>query len=102
MSELVVLECIRGLRALIDRLQNSGFSSIHEPGSSEGNCRLPLSHSQSLLLADLVTTFVPHSTWWSIREEKDGWVMCGEVGEGSGPRVTVFISATSDKDALPI
>jgi len=62
--------------------------------------RLPLSLSQSRLLGALVTTLVPHSTWWFQEEEPDLWVMCGEVGEDSGPRVTVFISATSDRDVM--
>ncbi len=99
-SELSVQACIRGLRALTDRIVNNRYSSISELGSSEGNCQLPLSRSQSLLLAEVVTTCVPHLTWWSTLEESDLWVLCGEAGEGSGPRVTVFISAISDKDVL--
>ena len=94
-------DCIRGLRALTDQIVSKRYSSGAVLKSSPGHCRLPLSPSQSLLLADLVTTLVPRSTWWSTLEEKDSWVLCGEIGEGSGPRVTVFITATSDRDALP-
>ena len=67
-----------------------------------GNCLLPLNPSQSLLLGDLVTTFVPRSTWWSKIEGSDLWALFGEVGEASGPQVTVFISATSDRDVIPL
>jgi len=65
---------------------------------SEGSCLLPLNPSQSRLLADLATTFVPRSTWWSKTEGSDSWVLFGEVGEDSGPQVTVCISATSDRE----
>jgi len=92
---------LRALRALTDRLESKGYSSIVERGYLEASCPLPLSRSQSRLLAHLVTTFVPRSTWWSKTEEQDLWVLCGEVGEDSGPRVTVFISATSDRDVFP-
>jgi len=101
MSDLSVRVCIRGLRALLDRLESRGSSSGVVSRSSEENCLLPLSRSQSQLLADLVTTLVQHSTWWSTEEEKDSWAMCGEVGGASGPHVTVFISAMSDRDVGP-
>jgi len=95
-----VRDSILGLQALFDRIVSKGFSSKGASGSYVANCLLPLSPSQSLLLADLVTTLVPHSTWWSTVEESDSWVLCGEVGEDSGPIVTVFISATSDREVL--
>jgi len=97
-SDPNVRDCIRGLLARIDHLGSSKYSSIDAPGSFEGNCLLPLNPSQSRLLADLVTIFVPRSTWWLTREEDDSWVMCGVLGEDSGPQVTVFISATSDRE----
>ena len=100
MSELSVRVCVRALRALTDRLLSRPSSSSVVGKSFSGSCLLPLSRSQSLLLADLVTTFVPLSTWWSIKEENDSWVLCGEAGEGSGPRVIVFITAISDEDVL--
>jgi len=92
---------IRALRALIDLLASKPSSSIVESGFSGGNCHLPLSRSQSLLLAALVTEFVPHSTWWSTHEEPDSWVLYGELGADSGPNVIVCITAMSDRDALP-
>ncbi len=92
---------IHGLQALLDRIASSGSSLNVVSESYAANCHLPLSPSQSHLLADLVTTLVPHSTWWLTREEPESWVLFGEVGEDSGPRVTVFISATSDRDVFP-
>jgi len=89
---------LRELRALTDRFVSKGSSSIVEPVSSEANCLLPLNLSQSQLLAALVTTFVPRSTWWSKIEGSESWVLFGRNGEDSGPQVTVFISATSDRD----
>ncbi len=91
---------IRELRALIDRLESRRSSSGDIKGSYEASCLLPLRGFQSHLLADLVTTFVPRSTWWSTIEESDLWALFGEIGEDSGPQVIVFISATSDRDVL--
>jgi len=101
MSDPNVRDCIRGLLARIDHLQSSGSSSILGLGSLEENCLLPLNPSQSRLLAALVTTFVPRSTWWSMTEESESWALCGALGEDSGPQLTVFISATSDRDVIP-
>jgi len=100
-SDPNVKDCIRELRALIDQLESSKSSLIVGNESYEANCLLPLSRSQSHLLAALVTTFVPRSTWWSMKEGSDLWVLCGKVGADSGPQVTVFITATSDRDVLP-
>ncbi len=100
MSDPSVRASIHGLRALLDRVASSGSSLNVVSESYAANCQLPLSRSQSRLLADLVTTLVPHSTWWLTMEEPDSWLLCGEVGEDSGPRVTVCISATSDRDVL--
>ena len=91
---------IHGLRALLDRIESKQSFSGVDSGSLPGNCQLPLSRSQSHLLADLVTTLVGRLTWWSTREENDSWVLFGDLGGDSGPQVTVFISATSDKDVL--
>ncbi len=91
-------DCARELRALFDQIANRPSSSIVDSEYSEGNCLLPLSRSQSHLLAYLVTMFVPRSTWWSKIEGSDSWVLFGKVGEDSGPQVTVCISATSDRD----
>jgi len=99
-SDPSVRASIQGLRALLDRIANNGYSLNVVSESYAANCRLPLSRSQSLLLADLVTTLVPRSTWWLTLEEPDLWALCGEIGEDSGPRVTVFITATSDRDVL--
>jgi len=92
---------LRELRALIDRLEHSGSSGTSANGSFGGNCLLPLNPSQSHVLADLVTIFVPRSTWWSTNEEEALWALCGVIGEASGPQVTLFISATSDRDVIP-
>jgi len=100
MSDPSVRDSIRGLRAHLDRIANNGSSLNAVSESFAANCLLPLSRSQSRLLADLVTTLVPRSTWWLTLEESDLWVLCGEIGEDSGPRVTVCISATSDRDVL--
>ncbi len=100
-SDPNVRDCLRGLLARIDHLQSNGSSSKGALGSLEGSCLLPLNPSQSRLLADLVTIFVPRSTWWWSQEESESWVLCGKVGEDSGPQVTVFISATSDRDVTP-
>jgi len=102
MSDPSVRDYIQRLQALTGRLRSRESSSIVANGSYGANCILPLSLSQSHLLADLVTTFVPRSTWWSTLEGSDSWVLCGEVGEASGPRVTAFITATSDKDVFPL
>jgi len=95
-SDPSVRACIQELRAHLDLLESNGGSLHVASESYAANCRLPLSLSQSRLLAALVTTFVPRSTWWSTREVKDSWALFGEIGEDSGPRVTVFITATSD------
>ena len=100
-SDRSAQDSIRELRALTDRLLTNRSSLLDGNGSFEASCHLPLSGSQSHLLADLVTIFVPHSTWWLTREEKDWWALYGVRGEASGPRVTVCISATSDRDVLP-
>ena len=100
-SDPSVQDSIRELRALLDRIESNAFSSTGELGSLEGNCLLPLNRFQSQLLADLATTLVPRSTWWSKIEGPDWWAMCGVLGEDSGSRVTVFISATTDRDVLP-
>ncbi len=92
------------VRELLPRLEAFGASNssgIYGNASSGGNCLLPLSRSQSLALAALVTTLAEHSTWWSSEESPESWGMCGVVGEDSGPRLTVFISATSDRDVSP-
>ena len=101
MSEPVVLDSVRGLRALLDRIASRQSSSVVGNVSFQANCRLPLSPSQSLLLADLVTALGQHSTWLSIEEMSEYWLACGVAGEDSGPRVTVFISVTSDRDVDP-
>ncbi len=100
MSAQAAQDCIRELRALTDRIVTNRYSSKGAAGCYVENCLLPLNPFQSQLLADLATTFVPRSTWWSTLEGSDSWVLCGRVGAGSGPRVTVFISATSDRDVL--
>ncbi len=92
-------DCARELRALFDQIANRPSSGTGDNESYAANCLLPLSRSQSHLLAHLVTTFVPLSTWWSKLEGSDSWVLFGKVGEVSGPQVTVCISATSDRDA---
>jgi hypothetical protein len=95
-----VQDCIRGLQALIDRLDTNKSSTIGVSGSFAASSHLPLSRSMSQDLADLVTIFVPRSTWWSTQEGSDWWALFGEIGAGSGPRVTVCITATSDKDVV--
>ncbi len=100
MSEASVRDCARELRALTDQIASNPSSFAVGSRFSEANCLLPLSPSQSRLLADLVTMFVPRSTWWSKIEGSDLWALFGKVGEDSGPQVTVFISATSDRDVL--
>jgi len=99
-SEPVVQECSRELLARIDHLASNKSYSIAGNESFAASCRLPLSASQSRLLADLVTILVPHSTWWSTQERKDEWVLLGMLGEDSGPQVTVCITATSDRDVM--
>jgi len=99
-SDRRVQDCIRELQALSDRIVSSPSSSNGVVGSFAANCLLPLSPSQSRLLAEVVTTLVPPSTWWWTQEESDWWALCGVIGEDSGPQVTVFISATSDRDVL--
>ena len=94
-------DCIRELRALSDRIVSSPSSFSGGNESFAANCLLPLNPSQSRLLADLVTTLVPRSTWWWTQEESDWWALCGAIGEDFGPQVTVFISATSDRDVIP-
>jgi len=96
-TDRVVRDFILELQAHTEAFGTNGSSLIVDSESLEGSCRLPLSLSQSRLLASLVTTFVPHSTWWSMKEDKDSWALCGRVGEVSGPQVTVFITATSDR-----
>ena len=100
MSDQNVQDFFRELQAHIDQIASRRSSTIADSGFSVANCLLPLNLSQSRCLAGLATTFVQHSTWWSIREASDSWVLCGEVGEDSGPRVTVFITATSDRDVV--
>ena len=100
-SDRRVQDCIRELRALSDRIVSSPSSSNGDVGSFAANCLLPLNPSQSRLLAEVVTTLVPRSTWWWTQEESDWWALCGVIGEDSGPQVTVFISATSDRDVIP-
>ncbi len=90
---------LRELQARTDQFDIKGSSLSAGSGSFGENCLLPLNRSQSRLLADLATTFVPRSTWWCTLEQPDMWAMCGKVGEVSGPQVTVFILATSDNDA---
>ncbi len=99
-SDPSVRASIQELQVLLDRIANSGSSLNVVSESYAASCHLPLSRSQSLLLADLVTTLVPRSTWWLTLEEPDLWAVYGEIGEDSGPRVTVFITATSDRDVL--
>jgi len=101
MSDPNVQGSIRTLLAHIEALENSESSGIVVNGSLPVNCLLPLNPSQSRLLAALVTIFVPHSTWWSTRERNESWVLFGELGEASGPQVTVCITATSDRDVVP-
>jgi len=101
MSDPSVQDMLRELRALSDLLVSRRSSLFGGSGFFEANCLLPLSPSQSLLLADLATVLVERSTWWSRLEGSDMWALCGRVGEDSGPQVTVFISATSDRDVLP-
>ncbi len=91
---------LQELQAHIARIESNRSSGVVANAFSDGSCRLPLSLSQSLLLADLVTAFAPRSTWWSKTEDSDSWLMFGVVGEDSGPQVTVCISATSDRDVL--
>lgn len=93
-------DSIRELRAHIDRLLHSSVYGTSGSESYVENCLLPLSPSQSRLLADLVTVFVGRSTWWSTQEEKESWVMFGVLGEASGPQVTLCITATSDRDVI--
>jgi len=101
MSDPNVRDSIRTLLAHIEAFGSNGSSGIDASEFLPANCLLPLSRSQSHLLAALVTTFVPHSTWWSTRERSESWALCGKVGEASGPQLTVFITATSDRDVLP-
>lgn len=99
-SDPSVQDSIRELRALLDQIESNASSSFGELEYLEASCLLPLNRSQSHLLADLVTTLVVRSTWWSKIEGSDWWALCGKVGEDSGPQVTVFISATSDRDVF--
>ena len=99
-SDPNVQDSIRELRALLDRIESNASYSKGELEYLEASCLLPLNRSQSHLLADLVTTLVPRSTWWSKVEGPDWWVLYGKVGEDSGSQVTVCISATSDRDVL--
>lgn len=92
----------RVLRALIEAIESKPSSLIDANASFGESCHLPLSHSQSHLLAGLATTFVPRSTWWSMLEASDMWALFGEAGEASGPQVTMFILATSDKDVMGV
>lgn len=101
MSDPSVRDSIRELLAHIEACGHNGSSLNVVSESYAANCLLPLSPSQSHLLADLVTVLVPRSTWWSTRERTESWALCGRVGEDSGPQVTVFILATSDRDVLP-
>jgi len=98
MSDRSVRDLLQELQAHIDRFESKESCGIVGNGSYGVNCLLPLSGSQSRLLAALATTFVQHSTWWSTLERPDMWALCGRAGEASGPQVTVFITATSDKD----
>jgi len=91
---------LRGSQARTGRIESSPSFLKGASASFGENCLLPLSHFQSRLLADLATTFVPRSTWWSLHEESELWVMFGEAGGDSGPLVTVSISATSDRDVV--
>ncbi len=100
MSDPRVKDCIRELLAHTDLLESKGSSFVDVSGSFGGNCLLPLNGSQSHLLAHLVTISVPRLTWWSTKEDKDSWVLCGRLGEDSGPQVTVFITATSDRNVI--
>ncbi len=95
--DLNVRGCILGLRALTDRIASSRFFLRDVNASSAVSYRIPLNLSQSRLLADLVTITGQRLTWLSIAEEPDVWVLCGVLGEASGPRLAVFISATSDR-----
>ncbi len=97
-SDRNVLDSVRALLAHLEAFGTSKSSFLADSGSFEASCLLPLNPSQSHYLADLVTILVPRSTWWSIQERSDSWAMCGKVGGDSGPQVTVFISATSDRD----
>ena len=99
-SDLNVQDSIRGLRALLEAIESNASFSKGELEYLEASCLLPLNRSQSQLLADLVTKLAPRSTWWSKIEGPDWWAMCGVLGEDSGSQVTVFISATSDRDVL--
>ena len=99
-SDRSVQDLLLELRAHIDLLESKAGSISEGSASFGANCLLPLSPSQSHLLADLVTIFVPRSTWWSTLERQDSWVLCGKVGEDFGPQVTVFITATSDRDVM--
>ena len=101
MSDPSVQDSVRELLAHIEALQSSGSSGLGGSKYCEASCLLPLSPSQSQLLADLVTMFVPRSTWFSTRERSESWVLFGKLGEDSGPQLTVCITATSDRDVLP-
>ena len=95
-------DSLRGLRAHIEVLLSKRSSTIVDSGSSQVASHLPLNRFQSRLLADLVMSGVQRSTWWSQTQQVDGsWAMFGGDGEGSGPRVMWFISATSDNDYTP-
>lgn len=95
-ADLNVRDTILELRALFDRIVSNRFCLRDVNGSSAVSYLIPLNRSQSLLLADLVTITGQRLTWLSIAEEPGTWVLCGRAGEASGPRLTVFISATSD------
>lgn len=101
MSGQSARDTLRELRALFDRLLSSASSGNGDRQSSGVSCLLPLSRSQSLLLADLATTTAQRSTWWSLHADSDTWLMCGVAGEDSGPRVIVSITAISDRDVIP-
>jgi hypothetical protein len=92
---------IQELRALIEVLQSNASCITDVIGSSAESCHLPLNLSQSRFLAALVTTTAPRSTWWSTAQADDWWLMYGVLGEDFGPRVTVCITATSDRDVFP-
>ena len=92
-----VRDSIRELRALTDRMLSSSYSFSDVKEYSAASYLLQLSRSQSLLLADLATMCASRLTWSSIAGEPGSWVMFGEAGEASGPRLTVCISVTSDR-----
>jgi len=100
-SDRQTLDTLRGLRAHIDQLLTSASYTTDDNVCSVGSYLLPLSRSQSLFLGDLVTTIGERSTWYSVLAKMESWAMCGNLGEASGPQLTVFISAISDKDVTP-